>query len=87
MPAPVTFFLFGLGLAWFTGTGKLLALINALKIAPTSSGASPPIEVIPTEPIPHGPGDNPEGGGAGQPRGSPTNPTGPVVPGPLMPHG
>lgn len=36
---PVQFFLFGLFLAWFTGTGKLRALLEALRNAPpTSSG-------------------------------------------------
>lgn len=36
----VQFFLFGLVIVWFTGTGKMRALADALRSNPTSGGAS-----------------------------------------------
>lgn len=48
--AQVQFFLFGLFLIWFTGSGKLRALIDALRNEPKSGGldlTTPPEWIMP----------------------------------------
>jgi hypothetical protein len=65
----VQFFLFGLLLVWFIGTGKLAALFSALASAPAAgsigtSGATSPGGALSPVTAP-GPSDTPGSGGVG----------------------
>lgn len=51
---PVQFFLFGLFLAWFTGTGKLRKLLEALRKDPPSSSGDGTTTTPGTSPFPGG---------------------------------
>lgn len=84
--APVQLFLFGLLLAWFVGSGKARALLLALSNDPPPSTTPGGVDISQPGSVVVAP-SQPGGGGNGLPVGSGSNPAGPVLPGPLMPHG